>query len=185
MCLRVQRFKRAWFSYDGPSTSRDQLQDQHDDRRYQQQVNESTQRVAAHQANEPQNQEDHEDRPKHLYLPPEAMSFASKLSPVGFDPGSRWLFGWPSGLWNQGMPSEQGRNGCGASNFVRCGDLSGRGRWPAGNGDGMLLIIILIFLILGFGYGGYRVGPGWGYYGGGGISTILLIVLILLLLQVI
>jgi hypothetical protein len=31
----------------------------------------------------------------------------------------------------------------------------------------MLLIIILFILIFGFGYGGYRVGPGWGYYGGG------------------
>ena len=36
----------------------------------------------------------------------------------------------------------------------------------------MLLIILLIILIFGFGYGGYRVGPGWGYYGGGGLSLI-------------
>ena len=33
--------------------------------------------------------------------------------------------------------------------------------------------------------GGYRVGPGLGYYGGGGISLILVIVLILLLLKII
>jgi len=29
----------------------------------------------------------------------------------------------------------------------------------------MLLLIVLIVLIFGFGYGGYRMGPGWGYYG--------------------
>jgi hypothetical protein len=40
-------------------------------------------------------------------------------------------------------------------------------------------------LILVFGFGGYRMGPGLGYYGGGGIGTILLIVLILYLLHVI
>jgi hypothetical protein len=48
-----------------------------------------------------------------------------------------------------------------------------------------MLLIILILLIIGFGYGGYRVGPGWGYYGGGGVSLILTILLILLLLRVI
>ena len=41
----------------------------------------------------------------------------------------------------------------------------------------MLLIIILLVLIFGFGYGGYRMGPGVGYYGGGGLSLILTIVL--------
>jgi hypothetical protein len=49
----------------------------------------------------------------------------------------------------------------------------------------MLLIIILIILIFGTGFGGYRMGPGLGYYGGGGLSLILTIVLILLLLKVI
>jgi hypothetical protein len=49
----------------------------------------------------------------------------------------------------------------------------------------VLLLIILILLILGFGYGGYRVGPGWGYYGGGGVSLILTIIVILLLLKMI
>jgi hypothetical protein len=34
-------------------------------------------------------------------------------------------------------------------------------------------------------FGGYRMGPGLGYYGGGGLSLILTIVLILLLLKVI
>jgi hypothetical protein len=48
----------------------------------------------------------------------------------------------------------------------------------------MLLLIILILLIFGFGYGGYRMGPGWGYYGGGGVSLLLTIVVILLLLHV-
>jgi hypothetical protein len=36
-----------------------------------------------------------------------------------------------------------------------------------------------------FGFGGYRMGPGIGYYGGGGLSLIVLIVLVLLLLHVI
>ena len=45
----------------------------------------------------------------------------------------------------------------------------------------MLLIILLIVLIFGTGFGGYRMGPGIGYYGGGGLSLVLLIVLIFLL----
>jgi hypothetical protein len=36
-----------------------------------------------------------------------------------------------------------------------------------------------------FGFGGYRMGPGLGYYGGGGLSLILTIVVVLLLLKVI
>ena len=48
-----------------------------------------------------------------------------------------------------------------------------------------MLLIILILFIVGFGYCGYRVGPGWGYYGGGSISLILAIIVILLLLKVI
>jgi hypothetical protein len=40
-------------------------------------------------------------------------------------------------------------------------------------------------LILLFGFGGYRMGPGIGYYGGGSLSLILLIILVLLLLRVI
>jgi hypothetical protein len=47
------------------------------------------------------------------------------------------------------------------------------------------MIILLIVLILVFNVGGYRLGPGIGYYGGGGISLILLIILILLLLKVV
>ena len=47
----------------------------------------------------------------------------------------------------------------------------------------MLIPIILILLIFGTGFGGYRMGPGLGYYGGGGLSLILLIVLIVLLLR--
>lgn len=50
---------------------------------------------------------------------------------------------------------------------------------------GANVIIILIILLLLFGFGGYRMGPGIGYYGGGGISLILLIIIILLLLKVI
>jgi len=47
----------------------------------------------------------------------------------------------------------------------------------------MLLIVLLILLIFGTGFGGYRLGPGLGYYGGGSLSLILLIVLIVLLLR--
>lgn len=46
-----------------------------------------------------------------------------------------------------------------------------------------MLIAILIILLLVSGFGGYRMGPGIGYYGGGGLSLILLIVLIVLLLR--
>lgn len=53
------------------------------------------------------------------------------------------------------------------------------------DGGNMLLIILLVILIFGTGYGGYRVGPGWGYYGGGGLSLVLTIVLILLLLRIV
>jgi hypothetical protein len=44
---------------------------------------------------------------------------------------------------------------------------------------------LLIVLLLVFGFGGYRMGPGIGYYGGGGLSLIVLVVLILLLMRVI
>lgn len=47
------------------------------------------------------------------------------------------------------------------------------------------MLIVLLVLLLVFGFGGYRLGPGIGYYGGGGISLVLLIVIILLLLHVI
>jgi hypothetical protein len=50
-------------------------------------------------------------------------------------------------------------------------------------GDDMLIILIILLLL--FAFGGYRMGPGLGYYGGGGISLILLIIIILLLLRVI
>jgi hypothetical protein len=47
------------------------------------------------------------------------------------------------------------------------------------------MLILLIVLLLVFGFGGYRLGPGIGYYGGGGISLVILIVIVLLLLRVI
>jgi hypothetical protein len=47
------------------------------------------------------------------------------------------------------------------------------------------MICYLMVPILLFGFGGYRMGPGLGYYGGAGLSLILTIVLILLLLKVI
>jgi Protein of unknown function (DUF3309) len=63
--------------------------------------------------------------------------------------------------------------------------LRGNAEGPRREGERMTLILILIILMLVFGFGGYRLGPGVGYYGGGGISLILLIVIILLLLRVI
>jgi hypothetical protein len=54
---------------------------------------------------------------------------------------------------------------------------------PRREGDGMLIVLIILLLV--FGFGGYRLGPGLGYYGGGGVSLIILIVIILLLLRVI
>jgi Protein of unknown function (DUF3309) len=56
-------------------------------------------------------------------------------------------------------------------------------RYKTGRGENMLIILIILLLV--FGFGGYRMGPGLGYYGGGGVSLILLIVIILLLLRVI
>lgn len=47
------------------------------------------------------------------------------------------------------------------------------------------MLIVLIVLLLVFGFGGYRLGPGVGYYGGGGISLLILIIIILLLAGVI
>jgi hypothetical protein len=47
------------------------------------------------------------------------------------------------------------------------------------------VLILLIILILVFGFGGYRMGPGLGYYGGGALSLILTVVVVLLLLKVI
>jgi hypothetical protein len=52
-------------------------------------------------------------------------------------------------------------------------------------GDTRMLLIILVVLLLLFGFGGYRMGPGIGYYGGGGLSLVILIVIILLLTRVI
>jgi hypothetical protein len=54
---------------------------------------------------------------------------------------------------------------------------------PRRKGETMLILLIILLLV--FGFGGYRLGPGLGYYGGGGISLIILIVIILLLLRVI
>jgi hypothetical protein len=68
------------------------LEDQHDHCGYQQQVDESSQRVTAHKSYQPQNEEDHENCPKHL-APPEAKIFASKQQQrVGRTPVRVWLF---------------------------------------------------------------------------------------------
>jgi hypothetical protein len=53
----------------------------------------------------------------------------------------------------------------------------------AAKGESMLIVLIILLLV--FGFGGYRMGPGIGYYGGGGLSLIILIVIVLLLLRVI
>jgi hypothetical protein len=67
--------------------------------------------------------------------------------------------------------------------------LTQRGYYAVESGfprrEGETMLIVLIILLLVFGFGGYRLGPGLGYYGGGGISLIILIVIILLLLRVI
>src|ERR1039457_3017223 len=52
------------------SSARYQLDNQHHQRKHQENVNESAEGVAAHEAKQPQNQEDHKDCPEHfLYLP--------------------------------------------------------------------------------------------------------------------
>lgn len=43
------------------------------------------------------------------------------------------------------------------------------------------MLIVLIILLLVFGLGGYRMGPGLGYYGGGGIGLLLLLVILWML----
>jgi hypothetical protein len=44
------------------------------------------------------------------------------------------------------------------------------------------MLIILVVLLIVFAFGGYRLGPGLGYYGGG-LGTILLLLLILWLVM--
>jgi hypothetical protein len=48
----------------------------------------------------------------------------------------------------------------------------------------MLIIILVVLIMLCF-FGGYRLGPGLGYYGGGGLGLILFILLILMVLGLI
>nr|WP_223295348.1 DUF3309 family protein [Granulicella mallensis] len=67
--------------------------------------------------------------------------------------------------------------------FLKIFSCRTRKKHHRGTGRTFMLIILLILLLV-FGFGGYRMGPGLGYYGGGGISLILLIVIILLLLKV-
>lgn len=44
------------------------------------------------------------------------------------------------------------------------------------------MLIVLIVLLLVFGLGGFRMGPGLGYYGGGSLSVVILILIVLVLL---
>jgi hypothetical protein len=55
-------------SYDGPAAG-DQLQEKYDERKDKQYVDESTQRVGTDDSQQPQNQENYEDCPKHHALP--------------------------------------------------------------------------------------------------------------------
>jgi hypothetical protein len=67
---------------DNWPSSRDQLKYQHNDRCHQQQMNEPSKCVCAHQAHEPQNQEDHKDGPEHsIYL----LRPMPRLNPDGLD----------------------------------------------------------------------------------------------------
>jgi hypothetical protein len=43
----------------------------------------------------------------------------------------------------------------------------------------MLIVLVIVLLLVCF--GGYRLGPGIGYYGGGGLGLILLILILWLL----
>jgi hypothetical protein len=56
------------------SSAADELEDQSDHRQNQQNVNESTQRVATHYSEQPEHQKDYKKRPKHL------VTSASKFS---------------------------------------------------------------------------------------------------------
>ena|SRR6266702_4479623 len=58
------------------SSAGDQLQNQHYDSCYQQQVDKPSQRITAHQSDQPQNEQDYEDGPKHpnYLLRPKALA---------------------------------------------------------------------------------------------------------------
>jgi len=48
-----------------------------------------------------------------------------------------------------------------------------------------MILILLVVLIVVTGFGGYRMGPGFGYFGGGGLSLILFVLLICMVLKLI
>src|SRR6266852_2356990 len=56
----------SWFHDLERTPARDELNDQHDQSNHEQEVNESTQRVGADQTQEPEDEEDNEDSPKHI-----------------------------------------------------------------------------------------------------------------------
>jgi len=60
-------------------------------------------------------------------------------------------------------------------NMLALGNASDRG----------LIMLVLVVVIIACFIGGYRLGPGLGYYGGGGVGMLLLIILALLLLGII
>ena len=48
-----------------------------------------------------------------------------------------------------------------------------------------MILILLVVLIVITSFGGYRMGPGFGYFGGGGLSLILFVLLICMVLGVV
>jgi len=54
---------------DEGSSAGEKLENQSDDSQYEQDMNESTQRIAAYHSDQPENQQDHEDGPQHQAPP--------------------------------------------------------------------------------------------------------------------
>jgi hypothetical protein len=67
MSLGIDRSEEA--ELDDSSAAGQQVNHQHYDSEHQQQVDEATHRVTRYQSNQPQNQQNHKNRPKHfVYL---------------------------------------------------------------------------------------------------------------------
>jgi Protein of unknown function (DUF3309) len=210
-CSVVKNRFEAACSFEPPllygSSARDELDEQYNQRKHEQYVNESSQRVRRNHPQQPQHKKNDKDCPKHRSPPADSPSkhpstprilqrlFAALRAKKNLhaQPAGRALHppAWSrqcASLLTCYSPVQRGRRDrvqpCRRAPHHSKGLRMLAARAPLGR-TAVLLIIILILLIFGFGYGGYRVGPGWGYYGGGGISLILVIVLILLLLRVI
>jgi hypothetical protein len=165
------------------------LDNQNDECEHQQDVDESAQGVAADEAEQPKDEEDHKDCPEH-FLPPKTLHIFTTESWTAW--GTRQVVREIQNMELKAECEEGDLKEIVGQRFFKTAPDAGFAseHWSCERRrnegeETMLLIILLIVLIFGFGYGGYRVGPGLGYYGGGGISLILTIVLILLLLRVI